>query len=502
MKIIQEALFDSKEIKNKEIKKNMEAFDEILENILSSNNEMNIDIIIDQMPKENIDILIEHITDELIRKTDIIQTVIYNKDTKSNKLRDTLIIINDMDIFEDEVLDGYRCEYATKKFFEENRKNNNIVILSSPGKVENSFRKISNEIFDCDTCIHLKGLTTKKEMYEELIKKYEKKNIEYKLSYKSFLKILENLEKLNEYPVDYIYNYSVKKLIVENKKIVTIKTFENLLPIEKVTQSIKAENLNNLIGLDNIKTQLNTLYNYMEFCKKIKNTDIYLNLFFLGNPGTGKTTVARIYKDKLYKLGYIKENKIIEITPNDLTGEYVGHTKKKARRVLDEAEGGLLFIDEAYQLYSDKYSKGNNPYMEEAIVELLKYLENPKNIVIFAGYTEEMKKIYDINPGIKSRIYGEIMFNDYNEKELYQILESNLNKRGITINKNSKTRIENYIKIIKEQKNFGNARTMKQLSQTLIMNHANKSKTLIVDATDLPEIKIKNTRMGFDKYGR
>ena len=196
------------------------------------------------------------------------------------------------------------------------------------------------------------------------------------------------------------------------------------------------------------------------------------------------------------------QNKITEITPNDLTGEYVGHNKKNTKRILEQAKDGLLFIDEAYQLYSTTYKNGNNPYMEEAIVELLKYLEDPKNIVIFAGYTAEMKKIYNANPGIKSRIYGEIIFDDYNDDELYKILEQDLSKKGITINKTSKTKIMNYIKTIKQQKNFGNARTMKQLSQTLIMNHANKSKTLIIDETDLPKIeKIKN-RMGFDIYGR
>ena len=504
MKTIQESLFDLKEFEDREIQENKEIFDNILENIINSNYKINMDIIIDQMPKKNINILLEYITQELKQKTHLISIKEYD-DTNPRNYYNTIIVIKDFNLFEDEILDSYRYKQKIAEFFEGTRKNDNIIIFTNPTKLEEKFKNIKKEIFDCNTCIHLKGKKNKKEYYGELIEKYKENNIQHKLSYNTFKNILEyiDVESINEYPVEFMYNYSIKRLIAENKKEITNQTFNNLIP-KKTTKEKKEskENLENLIGLNNIKEQLNTLYNYLEFSKKIKSSDIYLNLFFLGNPGTGKTTVARIYKDKLYKLGYIKENKIIEITPNDLTGEYVGQTKEHAKEILEKAKNGLLFIDEAYQLYTISYEKGNNPYMDEAIVELLKYLEDPKNIVIFAGYTEEMKKIYKANPGIKSRIYKEIIFEDYSEEELYKILEQELNKKNLTIKKTSKQKIINHIKTIKQQKDFGNARTMKQLSQTMIMNHANKSKTLILDETDLPKIENEKTRMGFDIYGR
>lgn len=112
--------------------------------------------------------------------------------------------------------------------------------------------------------------------------------------------------------------------------------------------------------------------------------------------GHGKTTVARLIAKEFHKNKIIKQDKVTEVLPNDLMGEYVGWTKRKTRAVLDKAKGGILFIDEAYQIASAKDNGGT--YMQEALIELLKYMENPDNIVIFAGYKQEIEDMIEINP--------------------------------------------------------------------------------------------------------
>jgi len=282
--------------------------------------------------------------------------------------------------------------------------------------------------------------------------------------------------------------------------------YESSQPKEEVpAQPLKEKTKMKLIGLTNIKKEISSLKNYLSFLKKCDNKDkkIYLNMFFMGNPGTGKTTVARMYKDILLKLGFIKEDKLIEITPNDLTGNHVGDTRLETQKILNRAKDGLLFIDEAYLLYQNSYKEGKNPFMEEAVVELIKYLDDPSHIVIFAGYPKEMRNIYKANPGLRSRIFKEIEFSDYSIKELYKILELNLSKYNISIDKNSKKNILEHIEYKKTSKDFGNARYIEQLTQILISNHANrklKKENFLIEEIDVPNTVItkdNKTKFGF-----
>lgn len=495
-----------------DLRQNLIYFNEKLNTFILKETRLNTDIIIDNYSRKDIDILLEHTTNIIERYGIFKEFVKYRNSVEIKDIKDSVIVIDEFDVFEENVLDTWNRERSVSIFLSKARLNNDIVIFTCTSSIEKKFKSISKTVFDPELCIHLKGNKTQLKSYKSLMNRYNERNINCKLPFSSYRKIIDSLDNSfysNYFNInDYIYDYSVKKMVLNDTNIINTKTFNNLIT-EKVEPRKSKKEINNsfanMVGLNNIKEELNKLYDYLEFSKKLKTKDnMYLNLFFLGNPGTGKTTVARMYAEKLYNLGFIKENKLVEIVPNDLIAKYVGQTRDTTRKILEKAKDGILFIDEAYLLYTSNYEEGNNPYMNEAIVELIKYLEDPKNVVIFAGYPKEMKRIYEANPGIKSRIYGEIMFNDYSTEELYEILNSNLTKKGLSIASNSKKKIINHIKNLQNEANFGNARTIIQFSQKLIMNHASRkieNDNLVIDALDLPQEKsIGKAKMGFDSY--
>ncbi|MBR1802448.1 MAG: AAA family ATPase [Clostridia bacterium] len=240
------------------------------------------------------------------------------------------------------------------------------------------------------------------------------------------------------------------------------------------------EELNSLVGLTKVKQTLQDLVSLIELRNKtkddlkIKNTN--LHMVFLGNPGTGKTTVARLIVQILYHLGYIQQNKLIEVSSKDLVAEYVGQTAPKTMAVVEKAMGGVLFIDEAYSLASGN-GKGNS-YNEEAIATLIQAMENHRDnlVVIFAGYTKEMQAFLDSNSGIVSRIGYTLEFEDYTEEELLQIFKQMVTKSGFDITKEALDKALKIIKEYKDSKNFGNARFARNLYEKTIIKHASNTK--------------------------
>jgi AAA+ superfamily predicted ATPase len=200
-------------------------------------------------------------------------------------------------------------------------------------------------------------------------------------------------------------------------------------------------------------------------------------MVFLGNPGTGKTTVARIVAEILYNLKYIKQNKLIEVSSKDLVGEYVGQTAPKTMAVVEKAMGGLLFIDEAYTLASTGGASGNS-YNEEAVATLIQAMENKRDnlVVIFAGYTKEMQDFLDSNSGIVSRIGYTFEFDDYTEDELVKIFEGMMKKAGFTVEEEAYNKLRTIIKENKDMENFGNARFIRNIYEKSIVKHAHNIK--------------------------
>lgn len=235
--------------------------------------------------------------------------------------------------------------------------------------------------------------------------------------------------------------------------------------------------LNSLIGLMGVKKELNSLVNFVKLQrirkqKGLKVPIISLHMVFTGNPGTGKTTVARLISKILYELGYLSKGHVIETNRAGLVAGYLGQTAIKTEEVVKQAIGGVLFIDEAYTLASD------DEYGQETIDTLLKLMEDYRDnlVVIVAGYPRLMKKFIESNPGLASRFNKYIVFDDYNLQELMEIFEYMCKESSYKFNKEGKTFLNDYIKSLLSEKseNFGNARTMRNIFEKSIAFQANR----------------------------
>ena len=207
--------------------------------------------------------------------------------------------------------------------------------------------------------------------------------------------------------------------------------------INPVLDTDPYEELEDLIGLDNVKQEVKSLANFVKLQKQrqekgMKTPKMSYHLVFTGSPGTGKTTVARIVA-RIYKdLGILKTGHTVETDRSGLVAEYVGQTATKTNAIVDSALNGVLFIDEAYALVPENAS---NDYGQEAISTLLKRMEDDRDklVVIIAGYTNEMKRFIDSNPGLQSRFNRYINFPDYTAKELVRIFHMYMKKNQYTI---------------------------------------------------------------------
>ena len=288
-----------------------------------------------------------------------------------------------------------------------------------------------------------------------------------------------NISDINVSLLDYITKTykEIDNYPLYRDNLVNYLAFHKSVPKIRETKSLDEVfmELDNLVGLKDIKKILRDLVNLINLRDKsdLKIASVNLHMLFLGNPGTGKTTVARLLADILYNLGYIKENKLLEVSSKDLVAEYVGQTAIKTHSVVDRAKGGILFIDEAYSL-----SSKNNTYNDDAIATLIKDMEDNRDnlVVIFAGYTKEMNDFINSNSGIASRIGYTLEFKDYTVSELIEIFKLMVSKAGFKITDEALAKAEEIITREKDVKNFGNARFVRNMYEKTVIEHATNTK--------------------------
>ena len=266
------------------------------------------------------------------------------------------------------------------------------------------------------------------------------------------------------------------------------------------------EDLNELIGLAGIKHDVRELYDFTKIQKLrrdagLKTVPVSMHLVFTGNPGTGKTTVARILA-RLYKqIGVLSKGQLVECDRSGLVAGYVGQTAVKTQKKIEEAMGGVLFIDEAYSLA--RGADQGNDFGQEAIDTLLKAMEDHRDefVVIVAGYTKPMKTFIHSNPGLQSRFNKFIEFPDYSVEELLAIFDLNCRKYQYVPDKEARDQVKTLLMLRKAQtpENFANAREVRNLFESIITNQARRIAAL---ANPTPEemqrIKVEDLRDELD----
>ena len=300
-----------------------------------------------------------------------------------------------------------------------------------------------------------------------------------------FIKRLGNLSNNDKFPkikdrqstvLELLYKYLGSRLIDSEYAIlkeINAKSFEEL-----------SDELNSLIGLENVKKEIEDLVIFNKVQKNrekigLKKTNRTMHMAFLGNPGTGKTTVARIVGNMYRSLGILSKGHFIEASRTDLIAEYQGQTASKVKRLIQKAKGGVLFIDEAYSITENDKS---DSYGRECLTELTKALEDYRDdlVVIVAGYDELMKKFFESNPGLKSRFNYSITFEDYTVDQMFDIFLSYCKNEDYILQESAAERLKKYLDKQSEdsENKNSNGRFVRNVFDKIIMNQAKRLSNL------------------------
>lgn len=292
----------------------------------------------------------------------------------------------------------------------------------------------------------------------------------------------ERLKKfLKEYGV--FYTNSVKVYIPSAVSVMQLSKEETEEDKKKDDAELIEERLaklDSMVGLPAVKSEIHSLVNLMKVRKLraengMKNSSISMHMVFSGNPGTGKTTVARMISEIYRGLGVLSRGHLVEVDRSGLVRGFIGQTATRVQEVVDEALGGILFIDEAYTLC---VGKGEGDFGQEAIDTLLKAMEDHREdlVVIVAGYPDLMEEFLNSNPGLKSRFNKFILFEDYTAEELLGILKQSLERQDYKLSEEAEEFCKEWLMKRVENKpdNFANARDVRNFLEKAISNQATR----------------------------
>ncbi|MBR5280987.1 MAG: AAA family ATPase [Clostridia bacterium] len=270
------------------------------------------------------------------------------------------------------------------------------------------------------------------------------------------------------------YNQKLRSTVYPQYKALTVAKHE----LAKATPRGSAyDELHNMIGLQEAKSVMQKALNYYKMQKLygdkgIKQDMPAMHMVFTGNPGTAKTTVARLFAQIMKDNGLLSKGHLVEVGRSDLVGQFVGWTAKTVQARFKEAAGGVLFIDEAYSLVDDR----NGSFGDEAINTIVQEMENRRKdlVVILAGYPDKMEEFMRKNPGLRSRIAFHVPFADYNTAELCEIATLMSKKKGLSFDKEAMRKMETIFDTVVAQDDFGNGRFVRNLLEQAQMNQASR----------------------------
>ena len=342
--------------------------------------------------------------------------------------------------------------------------------IESDDAIQAKNETLAEDDFECEDCI---------------VEDYEKEDFtdidELELSVRSYnclkragIDTVEKLRALSEDDLLHVRNLGKKSMEEVKQKLAEIQGLAASTPLQEINYMAR---LNELIGLTDVKEQIRKIAAFAKMKQEMSkdgkaDISVALNMGFVGNPGTAKTTVARIVAGIFYEMGLLSCKELIEVGRADLVAEYIGQTAVKVKNVFRKAKGKMLFIDEAYSLVDDM--KGS--FGDEAINTIIQEMENnrEKTIVIFAGYPDEMEGFFSRNPGLKSRVPFTINFSDYSAEELVKIAELEAKNRGFLIGTEACEKVTAICSQAAFHSDMGNGRFCRNLVENAILGYASR----------------------------